>query len=197
MFRDDASTSKIAVLYMHYNDQHPANVLLACMLRQLIGGSHSLPPEIEELKTRNEDAQPNSRQLVHLIQGLADKNNLFLVIDAWDECRHGVGGSFLKEVVSLGDRISVFITSRFTSDTENSLSDFCPVKISANADDIRDYVSHSITHNSRLKEFAQTDRYLEDDIKHKLIEESGTDESGVMYVALHRYLWTNAYYLLG
>ncbi|RMI99067.1 hypothetical protein BHE90_017296 [Fusarium euwallaceae] len=187
MFRGGASTSKIAVMYMHYNDQRPANMLLGCMLRQFIGSSHSIPSEIDKLENTNGDAQLDSQQLVRLIQGLADENNLYLVIDAWDECQPEAGGRFLKELLSLGDQISVFITSRFTSDTERSLSKFYPVKISANADDIRDYVSYNIAHNSRLKEFAQTDKSLEDDIKHKLIQESGTNESGIIFllVRLH------------
>ncbi|KAF5001056.1 hypothetical protein FDECE_11071 [Fusarium decemcellulare] len=190
MFQYDASNAKIAVLYMHYNDPRPAKMLLACMLRQFIKSQHQIPSSVEKAWSDNTEKETplEPQELVSLMQGLVEDNNkLYLVVDAWDECHAEARGPFLKELMSLGDQISVFITSRFTSDTDRSLSDFHRVKISANADDIRDYVSHCIAQNSRLQDFAQVDKSLEDDIKHKLIEESGRQKSGVIFllVRLH------------
>ncbi|KAM0388667.1 Inversin [Fusarium culmorum] len=186
ILKGDKDASKVAVLYMHYGGNHSADMMLACILRQFIQDSDPIPPEIEELRNKNPGAQPDTRDLVPLIQGLANDNNLFLVVDAWDECNHEVGRLFLNKIAPLDDDISIFITSRFTTDTESCLSDFQSVKISATVDDIRDYVSHIIAHNKRLNEFVRTDKKLENDIKHKLISQSGRNDSGAIIFLLVR-----------
>lgn len=176
MFTEHGGKSGIAFLYMYDKHRHSTNELLACMLRQFIEARNQIPDEIENAWSVNNESKSSlpSSELVDLLRGLAkDNNKLYLVVDAWDECPAEEREPFLECLMSLAGQIAVFITSRFIGDLDRSLSEFSHVKISANADDIRDYISYCIENNARLKDFIRTDKLLEDDIKRKLIERSG------------------------
>jgi hypothetical protein len=182
MFQGSASKAGIAVLYLHHNERYSPRDLFACILRQFVEATRQVHPNVEKLwSDKAESPGLSVEELTKLIRELAEDDiKLYLIVDAWDECGLQTRGKFLRELLSFGGHISIFITSRFSSSNENPHSEFFHVNISANERDIRDYVSHCIENSSRLKHFTHLDRRLEHEIKNRLIEESGSNKLGRM-----------------
>ncbi|KAI9898910.1 hypothetical protein N3K66_005371 [Trichothecium roseum] len=185
---DGPEKTKIAVLYMHHNETYTVQNLLACISRQFTEASLQIPPNIYKLWSEKGGSDLSIEENRSLIKQLAaDEGKSYLVVDAWDECQLHVREQFLRELKSLDEDVSVFITSRLTQDTETSDASVCHLNVSANETDIQDYISFCIEHDARLKEFCDTDKALESDIKQKLLQESGNNESGRIFllVKLH------------
>ncbi|RSL47814.1 hypothetical protein CEP54_013215 [Fusarium duplospermum] len=189
MFQGSASKARAAVLYLHHSERYSLKDLLGCMFRQFVEATSQIHPNVENLWINKAgNTGPDAKELTELIQDLTkDDINLYVIVDAWDECKLQTRGQFLRELLSFGEHISIFITSRFTSSHENCQSDFFHENISAKENDIRGYVSHCIANSSRLKHFTQLDRGLELEIKNRLVEESGSNKEGRIFllVRLH------------
>ena len=178
---DGPEKTRIAVLYMHHNETYTVQNLLACISRQFTEASPQIPPKIHKLWTEKGGSDLTIEENISLIQELAaDEGNSYLVVDAWDEFQFHVREQFLRELKYLDEDVSVFITSRLTQDAETGDARVCHLNVSANETDIQDYISFCIEHDARLKDFCKIDGTLESDIKQKLLQESGDNESGRM-----------------
>ena len=173
-FQAAGSNPGIAFIFLH-NYVHQAFELLSCILRQLVEDQPELPDDIQtEWSKYSERNTPLTLVgLFDLLKGVTKGRLVYIVVDAMDECLPAARAPFIEGLTSMGSEIGLLITSRFMGDFEQLFAGFGRINISANPDDIRDYVDHCISRNPRLTGFTKMDKTLRDDIKNKVIQKSG------------------------
>ncbi|KAI0468422.1 hypothetical protein F4859DRAFT_524356 [Xylaria cf. heliscus] len=162
-----------AFLYMREDRSYSCEELLGCILRQLVEHMEIPAAVWKAWGVRSEgETGIGADVVVQLIRNMADNHKLYLVVDAWDEYRPTDRGRLLGRFAELDGCLALLMTSRFIGDFDKGFEGFNHVKISANEDDIRNYVHYCINTNSRLKEFCRMSKDLEPQIASIIIKKS-------------------------
>ncbi|KAI1462465.1 hypothetical protein F4805DRAFT_474388 [Annulohypoxylon moriforme] len=168
--------SRTAFLYMHHDRQYTCEQLLGCILRQFVYDDEIEIPIAIRNKWNDYLGSATSITadgLVHLIKDMAIDCKLYLVVDAWDECSASDRNRFLGWLMELEDCLALLMTSRSTRDLDKGLEGFRRVNISANQNDIRDYLNYCINSNPRLKMFCDENLKLRRAILGTITKKSG------------------------
>lgn len=173
-----------AVLYWYFNYRNPKQhtLILPSLLLQLIDQLPTLHPAIGDLYGHGK-AMPNKPILIQSIDTLLREfKQSFLVLDALDECLHGLRDEVLSTVEhlqSLGVRI--LITSRQTGPGE--FSEWAHIEVKAHAEDLGHLFDYKL---GMSKRFSQTIKEIMiKERKEKVIETIASKTDGMCVLLLH------------
>ncbi len=161
----------IAYLYCDFGRQHEQNIesLLANLLKQLAQRQDSIPDHIQTLYKKHTDksTRPSRNDIssaLHSVSALY--SNVFIIIDALDECQvtDGCRAELLVEIFGLQARARarIFATSRFDPEIEKNFEQTKSLEIRASEEDVQTYLAGKI---ARLPSFVSSNPDLQDKIK--------------------------------
>ncbi|KAI0412872.1 ankyrin repeat-containing domain protein [Xylaria grammica] len=163
-FRHDNS---VAVAYMFYNfrcmhEQQPED-LLASLVKQILH-DRPVPAEVKDLFTVHKPrrTRPSLTEISSVLSSIcALFTNVFIVVDALDECQREQREKFLSEIFNLQKTkpLNLFATSRMIPEIEGLFDDSEQLEVRATIDDVHKYLD---TRTSRLPTFI---RGIRDEIK--------------------------------
>lgn len=165
----------IAYLYCNFNRQAEQSLgrILATLTRQLFQERAQLPDTVKELyKTHRERAtRPSVDELRHVLQSLLGLySQVFVVIDALDECESGVRSDLLDDLAAIQDSrgrtINVLVTTRFIPDTLQRFSQQPRIEIRASQSDVEMYLSSQMP---KLAKCVLRNNQLQDAIKQHIV----------------------------
>ncbi|KAK4448732.1 hypothetical protein QBC34DRAFT_406642 [Podospora aff. communis PSN243] len=173
-FQSQGGKSGVAFLYLNYQFPTTTDQLLGCIIRQLIESQPNEPlPEGVKLQCESHKGTTMlPRDLVTLLEKVTAGRLVHVVVDALDECPANTRSEIMGILKSLGGKLRWMITSRFVEDFELLFAGFHRVKISANPDDVSDYIEHCIDESPRLREFTRLDTSLKADIHKQVLAKS-------------------------
>ena len=97
-------------------------------------------------------------------------NDIYIVIDALDECSEDTRKAFLTLLREFDSNTHIFITSRFSKSLEIGMAAAAQIEVLANSDDIRGYLYNRIKSHYRLSQFVATEPALLDEIIKNVLE---------------------------
>jgi Cdc6-like AAA superfamily ATPase len=160
----------VIVVYIYCNykrqDEQTLDDLLASILKQLAERRGHLPHSVKSLYDQCESkrSRPSIDDITMTLQSVvAACSQVFILIDALDECRSGCRAKFLSEISKLQSKceLNLFVTSRFIPDITERFERDLRLEISANEQDIQRYVEG---HIDELPRFVQRDPKLQQEI---------------------------------
>jgi Cdc6-like AAA superfamily ATPase len=144
-FRD--GTIGIAYIYCNFRrqDDQKANDLLASLLKQLAQARPSLSDAVKSLydKHNNKQSRPSFPEISQVLQDVATSySQVFIVVDALDECHAAGRRDFLSAVFELQDKCgaNIFATSRFIPEVTDKFKGHASLEICASTEDIERYL---------------------------------------------------------
>ncbi len=169
-FQRDTSVG-IAYLYCDFRRQHEQNIesLLANVLKQLAQKQASIPDCVQTLyeKYKDKPERPSRNDISSALNCVsALYSNVFIIIDALDECQvtDGCRRELLVEIFGLQARAraKIFSTSRFDPEIEKEFKHSISLEIRARDEDVQTYLAGNIT---RLPSFVSNDPDLQHEIE--------------------------------
>lgn len=166
----------LAYVYCSYQEpDHISINLLANILRQIVQRQPTLPHRIRELYGTHlvKGTQLSLDEILTEMQALSQRfTNLYLVVDALDECYMdgGTRVTFLEAVQKITNNVHLLVTSRTTVNVHACLPTAASIRVDAKDHDIRKYLQDRMGHESRLRRVIADDRDLEDTIVSTILE---------------------------
>jgi hypothetical protein len=163
----------LTFIYCNYKDRESQNVdhFIGIIVRQLVRQRSVLADEVRTLyeKHRNKETKLSSAEHLGLLESLAKGcSELYLIIDALDECSNKSGksiwNSLLTKLKVAVPNLRLLYTSRDISDSGGSLKCSTCIKIRASDADIKAYLRTQVESNECLLGFCDDDPALQDDI---------------------------------
>lgn len=179
--RERTANTTCAYVYCDYNQGHEQtpHALLSSLLQQILQNSTDLmlPPEVTVLynQHRQYDTHPTQTQVTEILAMLTEKlTRIHIVVDALDECAESEEQAlqFITMVCSLGPRVRVLCTSRFSTTFEEYFGQSKRLQISAQNEDITAFLDAQISQKYRLSRHIRADPSLRGDIVRTIIQES-------------------------
>ena len=178
---DLESRPLVSYFYCDFRNQDAQSAIkvVGSLVAQLCSQIGSYPVELEtafEASQRRSGPQrpPSFSVLLAVLQSLSRLHPIILLVDAIDECdgRRDLL-DFLASLQHSTQRISILVTSRDEVDIRDTLSSFTHVRLETYVkdvdQDIRSYVEHRLTSDSRLRKLQSS---LKADIKDSLSSKS-------------------------
>lgn len=179
----------LAHFYFNYQERRnqSSEVVFASLLEQLAMSKTEIPKPVLELRQRTESQQRDFQQqnLEHAILLMcADFDQVFIVIDALDECDNEQRKSLIRALANLQKKSSVriFLTGRPHSGQEITRKLGAPlqVKIGATDSDLRVYLSSKIDDSDNVD-------VIDEEFKEEIISQI-IQAAHKMYVRLSVYV---------
>jgi hypothetical protein len=156
-FQDD---SNIVVVYIYCNykrqDEQTLEDVLASILKQLAEGRAQLPQSVKALHNQCESkkTRPSIYGIQEALQSVAAAySQVFVLIDALDECRYSCREKLVSELSNIQSKcdMSLFVTSRFIPDITEKFEGVPRLEIRATQQDIQRYVKGHIDELPRYR----------------------------------------------
>lgn len=180
-------THAVAKIYFSYKGQQDISLaglfgsILQQILHQIPRFPHGLKEIYEERKYKQQTL--SSTECLDFIKAVAlevaaikavaqASTNIFLAIDALDECPEGIRGPFLNGLRSLPPTIQLFFTSRHVGSIKDAFSKVECLDICASQSDIRSYLRGRLSTETRLLHMIQNEPALYEIIVTKIAEQA-------------------------
>ncbi|CAJ0548883.1 Ff.00g024960.m01.CDS01 [Fusarium sp. VM40] len=179
--QERAADITCAYVYCDYNQrlEQTPYALLSSLLQQVLRNfaDQPLPADVSVLYSQHQKygTRPTQTQITEILQKLAAKlATFYIVVDALDECGESEEDAlqFMEIVSSLGARVKVLYTSRFSTTFEEHFSQSEKLQISAQNADITTFLDAQIRQKYRLSRHVRADPKLKDEIVETIIQES-------------------------
>ncbi|KAL2037429.1 hypothetical protein N7G274_009914 [Stereocaulon virgatum] len=155
----------LSYLYCNYNEAGTQSAinLMKSILRQLASRTDVLNNDLERFY--KEKSSPSFAECCQLLHKAADHmSNIHVVIDALDECTEATRDILLTELEKLRPKVCLIITSRHTfGDHYEPESALC-LKIHAQEEDIKQYLSERVETSRPLRDHIKTRPELRDQV---------------------------------
>ncbi|KAF2230326.1 hypothetical protein EV356DRAFT_418902, partial [Viridothelium virens] len=143
------------------------NVDVLCdIYRQFLYDWESLPQELIEMRLdcqRQRNKPCGVPEITRLLQvELARRSSVYVVIDAFDECRNDRASELLDILRSLGNHVNLLITSREIEAVANHLGTHDRLEIKANRSDVEAYIRHAMKGGHRLSKAAKEPKFAKE-----------------------------------
>ena len=177
----------VAYLYCNYNDIEEQSVphLLSCLAYQiLLQQPYSLKDDARILWGTYQSVGDN-RSTAHSIKllktALSHLKNVFIIIDALDECcpEEGRRRTLISELSNLVPAVRLLAMSRDLPSIRHQLGHAIHLEIKASEKDILSYVDDRITRSERLSSYVAKDQNLR-----KVIQNTVANKACGMYVSV-------------
>ncbi|CZR70019.1 uncharacterized protein PAC_19920 [Phialocephala subalpina] len=172
-----ASDIPIAFLYFDYKKENEQVIedLLLSIIRQITQSQEVIPLEVQKMYEdhKRRGTRPRLVECSNVLHLVAAKlSRLYLVIDALDECKDadGTRAKLVSELQRLPASAHMLVTSRFTSDLEQSFSQNILLEIRARDEDITTYLRSRMIQEARLSKHLQAEPGLSDEIIAAILE---------------------------
>lgn len=159
----------VACIYCDYKEQTRQTVpeLVASLLKQLMQDRPETSDNVISLYERHlvNNTRPTQEELTQALRseiGLYSK--VFVVVDALDECLEGNQRRLITELRSLGDTVSMLVTSRRLALIEELFLSAKRLDIYATNEDVQKYVEGRIAQEPRLARVVGTDPALRETV---------------------------------
>ncbi|KAJ7582092.1 ankyrin repeat-containing domain protein [Mycena floridula] len=181
----------VAYIFFRYNEANTQDIraLVASILRQLLIGN-TIPDGLKPLYNSFKDKRPLSQDLNMLVNALDSQihsySNVYLVVDAFDECMEDIREDFLSRLRPLTDsnRLHILVTSRPLLLIESQFEGDQRINVRAHDDDVRTHILHQIRKHKRLEKLVKGDQMgFEDEIMAQIIEKAAG-----MFLLVHLHL---------
>jgi hypothetical protein len=178
----ESKDAAIMCIYCNYKEQTEQTVyeIIASLLKQLVQDRPMTSDNVKSLYEQHvgRGTRPTYDELKKAFQSEVGTSNVYVVVDALDECLERDQGYLITELRSLGGAIHLMVTSRPLLSIEQLFHHATRLDILANDTDVRKYIKDRIAHEYRLVLHVNTDRALREII----IEKIATNVKG-MYVS--------------
>lgn len=159
--------------YKRQTDQTIPN-LLAAILKQLVQDQQSISPALSSLYDEHQmrGTRPSLQEILDTLRSvLGDYSQVYVVIDALDECqeRNDVRHQLLRVCRDLQKQFNLhlMVTSRHISDIMEEFKDVSQLEVRASSADVRRYVAGKI---EQLPRCIRQDSDLQETIQNKVCE---------------------------
>jgi hypothetical protein len=167
----------VACIYCNYKEQAKQTVheLIASLLKQLAQQQPTLSANVKELYRRYQGNRAIPRKLAHLTKALqleiSAYSQVFIVVDALDECLEGNQRQLMIELQSLTSTLGVklMVTSRLLASIEAQFRGAKRLDICANNDDVRTYIECRIRSEPRLARHIESHPPLQESIMNEIV----------------------------
>lgn len=190
----------LAYIYCDHNrrESQTTQTLVSSILEQALrraSRSTSLPEVVTSLYTKHsqQGTRPTPSQLsVVFRQVFSPYNNVFVVVDALDECAPSDEAAleFIKIVRELGSNIRLLVTSRNSTNFEGYFQGGARIDVVAQNEDIALYLETEIPKHSRLVKHIRADPCLQEDIIKDIVESAQGMFVTYGFVSIRAYLAT-------
>ena len=169
-------TVGLAHLFCNYrrHSEQTLEALLSALLKQLVEHQVPLPECVVDFHKKPPPKGTLDRieaTMVTLKSVAATYSRVFIAVDALDECStsHDCRTKLLSSIQSLQKQchINLLATSRFIPEITEKFKTACHLKIQADNNDVRRYLSENMT---RLPGFVQRDEVLQEEVVSKIVE---------------------------
>jgi len=162
----------VAVLYIKY-DQHGQNTcsLLGSVIKQILQDLSFIPSRVTDLYKLHSDGATaaTAEELVNTILSILDQNELFLIVDGLDEYNEELRWNLLDNLEMLKSKARIVIFSRFMDRLQEELEGFAVFEMTANKDDIGNFIDQHIKVNRNLRRLIDNTPSLRADIKEAIV----------------------------
>jgi len=171
----------LAFIYCDYKENALQSLerFIGSIIRQLALQASAIPQSVCNLyeKYRAKGTPASLLEYLELLQYLAKGfDEMYLVIDALDECIDGNGESIwsglLTNVTTYIPNLRLLCTSRHISDMGGILRDSTRIEIRADDADIRTYILAQVKSRDRLLGFCSKDAALESEILEAVVSKA-------------------------
>lgn len=153
----DRTNNGIAFIYCNYKEQTDQTSinLISSLLRQLATQKAFILDDLASLHHQHSSkkTRPTVVELLkELRSAVSSFTNVFIVIDALDECaeENGSREGLLESLRALPENISLMFTSRPHIRIDRSFPDVQELVVTANPNDVRVYIDSRISQSRRL-----------------------------------------------
>jgi hypothetical protein len=166
VLKDRASDPGAAVVYFYFdfhdNEKRKVENLVRSLIVQLSTQSAKTPESLEALFSSSLDGskQPKVEDLIQTFQQILENfQNVFIIVDALDECGDRDGLLMLLENIFNWqlEQLHILATSRRERDIEDSFESFVTAQVSIQSErvnpDIRIYISERLKKDLRLRKW--------------------------------------------
>lgn len=163
-----------AYAYITVDEQQfqSARNLVASLLQQLLPRGPGVAEDIDQLYNQHPVGKttPSVRQLTKLLLAEVQRNpKTFIIIDALDEATESTRKAFLHVLLELDPLVNLMITSRHSIESDlGSFKKSERLDISADDQDVTNYVAAGIAEDPRLSMLVKKDPKLHESIVRKL-----------------------------
>ena len=166
----------VACIYCNYKDklvQTPVNLLANIWMQ--IRQKSALPPEVEELYNssvlKGSSTRPRLDDIIKVLKAEVDRHaNVYVIIDALDECEPAYRLRLLTELKALQPKLKLMVTSRYFDAFGADMGIDTDIEILASDEDIKRYVEEIVSTTPRLGRWIAADSSLHETIETKVIE---------------------------
>ena len=166
----------VACVYCNYKDklaQTTANLLANIWMQ--IRQKGGLYPEVEELYassvSKGSSTRPRLDDVIKILKAEVERHaNVYVVIDALDECEPAYRLRLLTELKALQPKLKLMVTSRYFDAFGADMGIDTDVEILASDEDIKRYVQERVSTTPRLGRWIAADSSLQATIETKVIE---------------------------
>lgn len=169
IFKDEDDVG-IAFVYCDYKEYHTSAELIGSLLQQLVQRQTTISLEIRQLYYSHgkKNTRPSLSEYSKLLRSESRTfSNVFIVIDALDECEEydGTRAKLLSEIQKLQPIVRLLVTSRpHITNVISKFKDSTRLDIRASDEDIKRYLEGRIEEECRLKRHVDDDPSLKDTI---------------------------------
>ncbi|KAL8669376.1 MAG: hypothetical protein Q9168_006037 [Polycauliona sp. 1 TL-2023] len=168
--RKSSGSVGVAAIYCNFKEREMQTslTLLAGACAQLIQDSmQPLPDALKYLHNRHEPSgtRPSSEEIRRVFDDVVRScNNIYIVVDAVDECSEEVRNTLVPALKALPDNVRILITTRPIHEITHLFPSSPKLEIRATDTDLTKYISSRIANNSRLARHVHGHLTLEHDI---------------------------------
>ncbi|KAJ7582122.1 ankyrin repeat-containing domain protein [Mycena floridula] len=181
----------LAYIFFRYNEANTQDIraLVASILRQLLIGN-TIPDWLIPLYDSFKAGRPLSQDLNTLVNALDSQihsySNVYLVVDAFDECSEDIRDNFLSTFRPLTDsnRLHILVTSRLLLSIESQFKGDQQINVRAHDNDVRAHILDQIRKHKRLEKLVKGGQAgFENEIMGQIIENAAG-----MFLLVHLHL---------
>lgn len=174
---ENGDSMGLAYIYFDFNRVHEQAFedLIAALIKQLSQGWSSLPKTLIDIYQKHEPrrTRPPQEDLVKALSAVASLfENVFIIIDALDECQtaQGCQPRFISQLLSLQDtlRINLFFTSRPIPEIAALLEESIIKEARAYEGDLEIFLDNEMQ-MPRMPRVIQSDMALQREIRSQII----------------------------
>ncbi|KAK7511260.1 uncharacterized protein IWZ02DRAFT_494485 [Phyllosticta citriasiana] len=165
----------VACLYLSYKENPKLTELLGSILRQFESKSTFIDSDVrslfKEYRQHGHSFRPlQLKDIERLLSQMAKSRQMYIVVDAMDECERDVRYALMGSLQSIGEGVKILVTSRVLAQQVDLQHGFIEQEIEAHDDDMQDYIDQVIQKHGMLQEFS------------KVIKDQVPQRSGKMFL---------------
>lgn len=167
-FNQTINKTRVAYLYLSYQETYTVAELLGCIVKQLIGNDKLFLRNVAtiwEADYGRGDKQITINTLSELFRDLLEESPVYIIVDALDECAPENRLKLMECLQPASENLSILVTSRLLDEFDFMSKDFKLFNIEAHPSDLDLFIEHQFATMPKLLRYAKEDPKLRDEVK--------------------------------